>query len=90
MRSEARKRTGEPLLDHMQAFGRGDIEPVMTDLVTPDRVLWRGGTVIPAAFAPGEELGYLTHHRVFACLSGNCGSQKTTLETERELVRRRR
>jgi hypothetical protein len=35
-------------------------------------VLWRGGAVIPAACAPGEELGYLTHHRVFACLSGNC------------------
>jgi putative flavoprotein involved in K+ transport len=39
--------------------------------------------VIPAAFAPGEELGYLTHHRIFACLSGNCGLQKITLETER-------
>jgi putative flavoprotein involved in K+ transport len=39
--------------------------------------------VIPAASAPGEELGYLTHHRIFACLSGNCGLQKITLETER-------
>jgi hypothetical protein len=36
-------------------------------------VVWRGGAVIPDASAPGEELGYLTHHRVFACLSGNCG-----------------
>jgi hypothetical protein len=44
-------------------------------------VLWRGGAVISAASAPGEDLGYLTHHRVFACLSGNCGLQKT-LETE--------
>jgi hypothetical protein len=76
MRSQACKQTGETVLDRMQAFGRGDIEPVMTDLVTPTRVLWRGGVVIPAASAPGEELGYLTHHRVFACLSGNCGSQK--------------
>jgi hypothetical protein len=88
MRSEVRKQTGETLLDHMQTFGRGDIEPVMTDLVPPDRVLWRGGAVIPAASAPGEELGYLTHHRVFACLSGNCGLQKIT--GDGELVRRRR
>jgi hypothetical protein len=56
MRSEARKQSEETLLDRMRAFGSCDIEPVMTDLVTPDRVLWRGGAVIPAASAPGEEL----------------------------------
>jgi hypothetical protein len=72
----------ETLLDHMQPFGSGDIEPVMTDLVTPDRVLWRGGADISAASAPNEDPRYLTHHRVFACLSGNCGLQKITLETE--------
>ena len=44
-------------------------------------VLWRGGAVIPAACAPGEELGYLTHHRIFACLSGICGLQEIALET---------
>jgi hypothetical protein len=82
MRSEVRKQTGEILLDHMQAFGSGDIELVMTDLLTPDRVLWRGGADISAASAPGEDLRYLIHHRVFACLSGNCGLQKITLETE--------
>jgi hypothetical protein len=82
MRSEVRKQAGENLLDHVQAFGRSDKEPVMTDLLTPDKVLWRGGAMIPAASALGEELGYLTHHRVFACLSGNCGLQKITLETE--------
>ena len=82
MRSEVRVQTGETLLDHMQPFGSGDIEPVMTDLVTPNRVLWRGGADISAASAPGEDLRYLTHHRVFACLSGNCGLQKITLETE--------
>jgi hypothetical protein len=36
--------------------------------------------VTPAASAPGEELGYLTHHRIFACLSGNCGLQEITPE----------
>ena len=51
-------------------------------------VLWRGGAMIPAASAPGEELGYLAHHRVFACLSGNCGLQKIT--GDGELVRSRR
>ena len=51
-------------------------------------VLRRGGAVIHAASAPGEELGYLTHHRVFACLSGNCGLQKIT--GDGELVRSRR
>jgi hypothetical protein len=51
-------------------------------------VLWRGGAVIPAASAPGAELGYLTHHRVFACLSGNCVLQKIT--GDGELVRSRR
>jgi hypothetical protein len=51
-------------------------------------VLWRSGALIPAASAPGEELGYLTHHRVFACLSGNCGLQKIT--GDGELVRSRR
>ena len=50
--------------------------------------LWRGGAVIPAASAPGEEPGYLTHHRVFACLSGVCGLQKIT--GDGELVRSRR
>jgi len=50
----------------------------MVDLTTPDGVLWRSGAVIPAAPAPGEELGYLTHHRVFACLSGDCGLQEIT------------
>ncbi len=78
MRSKARKHTGETLLDHMQAFGRDDIETVMVDLTTPDGVLWRSGAVIPAAPAPGEELGYLTHHRVFARLSGDCGLQEIT------------
>ncbi len=65
MRSKARKQAGE-------ALGRGDIETVMGVLITPDGVLWRSDEVIPAASAPGEELGYLTHHRIFACLSGNC------------------
>ena len=51
-------------------------------------VLWRSGALIPAASAPGEELGYLTHLRVFACLSGNCGLQKIT--GGGELVRSRR
>ena len=41
-------------------------------------VLWRGGAVIPAASSPGEESGYLTQHRIFASLSGNCGLQKIT------------
>jgi hypothetical protein len=45
-------------------------------------VLWRGGALIPAASAPGEELGYLTHDRVFARLSGNCGLQKITGDGE--------
>lgn len=83
MRSEARKQTKETLLDHMQAFGRGGIKPVLTDLVTPDRFLWRGGAVLPAASASGEQLGYLIHHRIFACLSGNCGLQKITADGER-------
>jgi putative flavoprotein involved in K+ transport len=39
--------------------------------------------VIPAATELGEELGFLTHHRIFACLSGNCGLQEITPETER-------
>ena len=82
MRSAVRVQTGETQLDHMQPFGSGDIEPVMTDLVTPNRVLWRGGADISAASAPNEDPRYLTHHRVFACLSGNCGLQKITLETE--------
>jgi hypothetical protein len=66
MRPEARKRAGE-------AFGRGDIETVMG-------VLWRSGAVIPAESALGEDLGVLTHHRIFACLSGNCGLQEFTPE----------
>jgi putative flavoprotein involved in K+ transport len=84
MRSEARKETGESLLDHMQVFARGDRETVMAELIMPvNVVLWRGGAVIRAAATPDEELDYLTHHRIFACLSGNCGLQKITLETER-------
>lgn len=39
--------------------------------------------MIPAASPPDEELGYLTHHRIFAYLSGNCGLQKITPETKR-------
>ncbi len=89
MSSEACKHSGETLLDHRQAFSRDDIEPVMADLIMPDNVvLWRGGAMIHAASAPGEELGYLTHQRVFACLSGNCGLQK--IAGDGELVRRRR
>ncbi len=78
MRSEARKQAGETLLDHMQALG--DIETEMADLITPGGVLWRSDAVIPAASAPGEELSNLTHHRVFACLSGDCGLQEVTPE----------
>jgi len=76
MRSEARKQSRE-------AFGRGDTETVTAILIAPDGVLWRSGAVIPAASAPGEELGYLTHHRIFACLSGNCGLQEITPEMKR-------
>ena len=55
----------------------------MTDLITLDRVVrGRGDAMISAASAPDEELGYLTHHRVFACLSGNCGLQKITRRGE--------
>jgi hypothetical protein len=73
MSSEACKHTGVTLLDHRQAFSRDDIESVMADVIMPDNVvLWRTGVAIPPASAPGEELGYLTHHRIFACLSGNC------------------
>jgi hypothetical protein len=43
MRSQARKQTGETLLDHMQAFGMGYIETIMANLITPDGVLWRSG-----------------------------------------------
>jgi putative flavoprotein involved in K+ transport len=39
--------------------------------------------VIPAASPPDEELGCLSYHRIFACLSGNCGLQKITPEIER-------
>jgi hypothetical protein len=76
--SEARKHAAE-------AFDRGDIETVMVNL-TPDGVLWKSGVLLPAA--PGEGLGYLTYHRIFACLSGNCGLQEITPEIER--ARRRR
>jgi hypothetical protein len=69
MTSEARKQAGE-------AFGRGDIETVMADLITPNGVLWKSGAVLPSA--PGKGLGYLTHHRIFACLSGNCGLREIT------------
>ncbi len=74
MSSEARKQAGE-------VFDRGDIETVRGVLITPDGVLWRSGAVIPAESALGEDLGFLTHHRIFACLSGNCGSQEITPET---------
>lgn len=67
MSSEARKQPGE-------AFARGD-------LITPDGALWRSGVVLPAASAPGEDLDYLTHHRLFACLSGNCGLQEIPPES---------
>ena len=70
MRTEARKQFGVVLLDHMQAFGRS--ETAMADPISSDDVLWRSGAAIPAASEPGEELGYLTHHRIFACLSGSC------------------
>ncbi len=80
MSSEVRKQAGE-------AFGRGDIETVRGVLITPDGVLWRSGAMIPAASALGEELGFLTHHRIFACLSGNCGLQEITPEKK---TRRRR
>ena len=83
MKSEARKQTGETLLDYMQALGRGGIELVMTDPGTLEEVLWRGGVVIPGTSTLGEELGSLIHNRIFACLSGNCGLQEITLETER-------
>ncbi len=39
--------------------------------------------MIPAASAFGEDLGFLTHHRIFACLSGNCGSKEITPEKKR-------
>lgn len=68
MRSEAREQSGE-------AFGRAD-------LITPDGVLCRSGVVLPTASAPGGELGYLTHHRILACLSGNCRLQEIPPETE--------
>jgi putative flavoprotein involved in K+ transport len=55
----------------------------MTDPITPDNVLRRGGAMILGAYAPSEELGYLTQHRVFACLAGNCGLQEIAPETER-------
>ena len=54
----------------MQAFDSS--ETAMVDPITQDDVIWISGAVIPATSAPGEELGYLTHHRIFACLSGNC------------------
>jgi len=76
MRSEARKQTGGSLLDHVQAFGRSDMETVIADLITPDGILWRTGAMIPAASAPGEDLGYLSRHRIFACLPEIAGYRK--------------
>jgi len=52
----------------------------MVHLITPGGVLWRIGAMIPAASALGEELDFLTHHRIFMCLSGNCGLQEITPE----------
>jgi hypothetical protein len=86
MNSEAHEHTGEALLDHLQAFIRGDIEIETADLITPDNVLWRSGPVIAAASAPGEELGYLTDHRIFACLSEN----RTRLPIRRAFISSRR
>lgn len=39
--------------------------------------------VTPAASMTDEELGHLARHWIFACLSGNCGPQEITPETER-------
>ena len=71
MSSQVPKHAGETLPDHTQAFGRG--ETVMADLVAPNDVRWRGSALTPHAFAPGEELGYLVRHRIFACLPENAG-----------------
>ena len=68
MSSQAPKHAGETLPDHTQAFGRG--ETVMADLVAPNDVRWRGSALTPHALAPGEELGYLVRHRIFACPPG--------------------
>jgi hypothetical protein len=73
MSSEARKLAGG-------AFDRGDIETLRGVLITPDGVLWRSGAMIPAASTLSEDLGFLTHHRIFACLLGNCGLQEITPE----------
>jgi len=89
MNSEARTEPGESLLDHMQVFARGDIKTVMTDLLTSDKVLWRSGVAIPATSVPGEELTYLTHYRVFACLREVGGYRKSHWRWG-ELARRRR
>jgi hypothetical protein len=89
MSSEARKHTGETLLDQMQALGRGYIETEMADLITPSNVLRRSGAVIPAASALGEDLGYLTHHRIFACLPEIAGYRKSH-RRRREPARRSR
>ena len=82
MSSEVRDQAGE-------AFDRGDIETLRGVLITPDGVLWRSGVVIPAASAPGEDLGFLTHHRIFACLSGDCGLQEITPRRKGSARRRR-
>jgi hypothetical protein len=76
MSSEVRKQVGE-------AFGRGDIQTVCNGRPhhAGQVVLWRGDAVIPAASAPGEELGSLIHHRVFACFPEIAGYRKS-LETE--------
>ena len=82
MSSEARKQAG-------QAFHSGDIETLRGVFITPDSVLWRSGAMIPAASAPGEDLRFLTHHRIFACLSGNCGLQEITPRRKGSARRRR-
>ena len=73
MSSQVRKHAGETLPDRTQAFGRGDMETVLAGLIAPNNVLGRGSTLTPHASAPGEELGYLAHHRIFACLPENAG-----------------
>jgi hypothetical protein len=55
VKSEAHEQTGEFRLDRKQASARGDV---------------RSGVEIPDSSVPGEDLGYVTHHRIFACLPG--------------------
>jgi putative flavoprotein involved in K+ transport len=62
MRSGARKQTGEIRLGQTQILARGDI---------------RSGVMVLAASVPGEDLRYLTNHRIFACLPGGGCSRKS-------------